>query len=160
MTATPQANVFVDGELNGLTPRNLRNVPLGSHTIRVTRQGYAPQDQTVVLTAEEPTATMTFTLQQGSTTPSAGASPPAGSTQAPAVRSVLVVLVESTPPGAIIRIDGRNLGPAPLTVRQLRPGTHTLELRMPGYKPWSQRLTVAAGDNRRVMATLERDNSR
>jgi hypothetical protein len=31
---------------------------------------------------------------------------------------------------------------------------------MPGYKPWSQRLTVAAGDNRRVTASLERDNTR
>jgi hypothetical protein len=42
----------------------------------------------------------------------------------------------------------------------MRPGTHTIELRMPGYKPWSQRLTVAAGDNRRVTASLERDNTR
>jgi len=32
---------------------------------------------------------------------------------------------------------------------------------MPGYKPWSQRLTVAAGrQTAGVMATLERDNSR
>jgi hypothetical protein len=31
---------------------------------------------------------------------------------------------------------------------------------MPGYKPWSQKLTVAAGDNRRVTASLERDNTR
>ncbi|MCU0249170.1 MAG: PEGA domain-containing protein [Vicinamibacterales bacterium] len=92
--------------------------------------------------------------------PSAGASPSSRAAKAPAVKSVLIVLVTSTPPGALIRIDGRDLGPTPLTVRQLRPGTHTLELRMPGYKPWSQKLTVAAGDNRRVTASLERDNTR
>jgi hypothetical protein len=154
VTATEQANVYVDGEREGMTPRSLSNVPLGSHTIRVTRPGYAPQEQTVVLTAEEPAASVSFTLRRGSAAPSAGG------TRAPAVKSVLTVFVNSTPPGALIRIDGRDLGPTPLTVRQLRPGTHTLELRMPGYKPWSQRLTVAAGDNRRVTAPLERDNTR
>jgi hypothetical protein len=155
VTSDRQANVFVDGEKSGMTPRNLNGVPLGSHTIRVTRPGYAPQEQTVVLTAEEPSARLTFTLRPGG-----GAAPPAGTANAPAVKSVLTVLIESTPPGARIRINGRDLGPTPLTVRQLRPGTHTLELRLSGYKPWSQRLTVAAGDKRRVTATLERDNIR
>ena len=131
-----------------MTPRNLDRVPLGSHTIRVTRPGYAQQDQTVVLTAEEPSARLAFTLRRGS------AAAPA------APISVLTVLIESTPPGARIRIDGRDLGPTPLTVRQLRPGAHALELRMPGYRLWSQRLTVAAGDSRLVMATLEREPAR
>jgi len=154
VTATEQANVFVDGERRGMTPRNLRNLPLGSHTIRVTRPGYEPQEQVIVLTAEEPTASLTFTLRRGSATPSAGG------TKAPAVRSVLTVVIESNPSGARIRIDGRDLAPTPLTVRQLRPGTHTLELRLPGYRTWTQRLTVAAGDNRRITATLERDSTR
>ena len=70
------------------------------------------------------------------------------------------MLIASTPSGARIRIDGRDLGPTPLTVRQLRPGTHTLELRMPGYRLWTERITVAAGDRRQITATLERDNSR
>jgi hypothetical protein len=160
VTATQQANVDLDGERKGMTPRSLKNLPLGSHTVRVTRPGYAPQEQTVVLTAEEPAAGLAFTLRPGSAAPSAAASPSSRAAKAPAVTSVLIVFIESTPPGALIRIDGRNLGPTPLTVRQMRPGTHTLELRMPGYKPWSQRLTVAAGDNRRVTASLERDNTR
>ena len=154
VTASQQANVFLDGQRQGMTPRNLRNVPLGRHTIRVTRPGYATQEQAVVITAEEPTASLDFTLRRSD------AAAPAGAAQAPAVRSVLVVVVESNPPGARIRIDGRDLAPAPLTVRQLRPGTHTLELRLAGYKTWTQRITVAAGDNRRIVATLERDTPR
>ncbi len=154
VTASRQANVYLDGERSGLTPRSLKNVPLGSHVIRVTRPGYAPQEQTVVLTADEPSATLSFTLRSGSGTP------PAGPAQAPAPKSVLTVFIESTPPGARIRIDGRDLAPTPLTVRQLRPGTHKLELRLPGYKTWSQTLTVAAGDARRITATLERDTAR
>jgi hypothetical protein len=160
VTATQQANVDLDGERKGMTPRSLKNLPLGSHTVRVTRPGYAPQEQTVVLTAEEPGAGVAFTLRWANAAPSAGASPSSRAAKAPAATSVLIVFVESTPPGALIRIDGRDLGPTPLTVRQLRPGTHALELRMPGFKPWSQRLTVAAGDNRRVTASLERDNTR
>jgi hypothetical protein len=154
VTATPQANVYVDGERRGMTPRSLKDVPMGSHTVRVTRPGYDTQQQTVVLTAKEPAASMAFTL-----TP-AGTAPQAGAPRAPAVKSVLTVVIESTPPGARIRIDGRDLAPTPLTVRQLRPGTHSIELRLAGYKVWSQRLTVAAGDNRRITATLERDNTR
>jgi len=138
----------VDGERRGMTPRNLDRVPLGSHIIRVTRPGYAQQEQTVVLTAEEPSARLAFTLRRGS----------AAAPTAP--RSVLTVLIESTPAGARISIDGRDLGPTPLMVRQLRPGTHTLEVRMPGYRLWSQRLTVAAGDSRKIMATLEREPAR
>ena len=161
ITASPQANIYLDGERRGMTPRNLNRVPLGSHTIRVTRPGYAQQEQTVVLTAEEPSARLAFTLRRGGA--AARLRPPRprpGPQRLRAVKSVLTVLIESTPPGARIRIDGRDLGPAPLTVRQLRPGTHTLELRMPGYRLWSQRLTVAAGDSRRVMATLEREPTR
>jgi hypothetical protein len=145
--------VYLDGVRRGLTPRSLRNVPLGSHVIRITRPGYEPQEQTVVLTAEEPSASLSFTLRRGSGQAAAGQ-------QAPAVRSVLTVFIDSTPQGARIRINGRELAPTPLMVRQLRPGTHTVELRLPGYKTWTQRLTVAAGDNRRITATLERDTTR
>jgi serine/threonine-protein kinase len=154
VTASQQANVFLDGQRQGMTPRNIRNVPLGRHTIRVTRPGYATHEETVVLTSEEPSAEMSFTLRR------AGASAQAGTAQAPAFKSVLVVIVESNPPGARIRIDGRDLAPTPLTIRQLRPGTHTLELRLPGYRTWTQRITVAAGDERRITATLERDAPR
>jgi serine/threonine-protein kinase len=154
VTASEQANVFLDGARQGMTPRTLRDLPMGRHTIRVTRPGYAPQEQAVALTAEEPAAVADFTLRRSDAAPSQSA------TQAPAVKSVLIVLIESAPPGARIRIDGRDLAPTPLTVRQLRPGTHTIELRLPGYKTWTQRLTVAAGDNRRIMATLERDTPR
>jgi serine/threonine-protein kinase len=154
VTASQQANVYLDGQRQGMTPRSLRNVPLGRHAVRVTRPGYSDEEQVIVLTAEEPAAALKFTLRR------AGAAPTAGAGQAPAVRSVLTVFIESTPPGARIRIDGRDLAPTPLTVRQLRPGTHTIELRLPGYRTWSQRITVAAGDNRRITATLERDNPR
>jgi hypothetical protein len=153
VTASQQANVYLDGVRSGLTPRSLRNVPLGSHVIRITRPGYEPQEQTVVLTAEEPSAALSFTLRRGTGRAAAGQ-------QAPAVRSVLTVFIDSIPQGARIRIDGRDLAATPLMVRQLRPGTHTLELRLPGYRPWTQRLTVAAGDDRRITATLERDTTR
>ncbi len=157
VTSSQQANVYVDGERRGMTPRNLSNVPMGSHTIRVTRPGFAPQEQTVVLTPEEPSARLAFTLSPAGA-PAAPTAP--GAAPAPAPRSVLTVLIASTPSGARIRIDGRDLGPTPLTVRQLRPGTHTLELRMPGYRLWTERITVAAGDRRQITAALERDNSR
>jgi hypothetical protein len=95
-----------------------------------------------------------FTLRPGGISAAPGAAP------APAIKSVLTVLIESTPPGARIRIDGRDLSVTPLTVRQMRPGTHKIELRLAGYRAWSTTITVAAGDNRRITASLERDHTR
>ena len=68
--------------------------------------------------------------------------------------------VETRPPGARVRVDGKDVGVSPMTITPLTPGTHRIEFRLPGYKPWSTTLTVAVGTRERVTASLERDNPR
>ena len=51
--------------------------------------------------------------------------------------------VASTPPGAAIFVDGEPAGLAtPATVPALPVGTHTVQLRLAGYEPWSQAVVV------------------
>ncbi|HWR98833.1 MAG TPA: PEGA domain-containing protein [Candidatus Methanoperedens sp.] len=51
--------------------------------------------------------------------------------------------VASTPPGAQILIDGEPTGLATAaTVPRLPVGTHTVQLRLEGYEPWSQAVVV------------------
>ena len=175
--ATPvSGNVFIDGMPQGLTPRNLRTVPLGTHTIRVTRPAYATQEQKVVLTAKEPSAVVEFTLRPGKASPAGSAPggsaastkptarPPVPPTAAGAPRSAPTPVVvapslsiETRPPGARVVVDGRDVGVTPLTLTPLGSGWHSVQLQLRGYRVWSSTVSVAAGQRRRIAASLERE---
>jgi len=169
--ATPlEANVYLDGVKSGLTPRNLRNVPVGTHTIRVTRPGYASEERQVVLTADQSTVRVEFALSPARSPrgEAAGGRLPAGTAVrlagTPGARAGEAgrqsLVVESRPPGARVRVDGVDVGTAPVTVSPVTSGKHKLEVQLPGYRLWTETLTVAAGRARQVTATLERNDRR
>ena len=168
--------MFIDGERQGLTPRNLRSLPFGSHTVRVTRPRYASQERVVTLSAEQPSVLAEFTLRPGTASPAGTAAggpavrtkptprppvPPKPAGAPPAAPTPVVVAtslsIETRPPGARVRVDGRDVGVTPLTVSPLSPGSHRLELQLPGYRLWSSTLTLTAGQRRRLTASLERE---
>ncbi|MBI4956798.1 MAG: PEGA domain-containing protein [Myxococcales bacterium] len=47
-------------------------------------------------------------------------------------RGVQQITITSTPPGAVLAVDGRDYGPGPWT-GELPPGTHILDMKLPGY---------------------------
>jgi hypothetical protein len=51
----------------------------------------------------------------------------------------------SSPSGAEIYLDSQYKGTTPSTIAGLIPGSHTLELRLKGYKSWKGAVTVPAG---------------
>ena len=55
-------------------------------------------------------------------------SPPAADPRVPALGQLVVF---TDPPGAEVIIDGAALGPAPLTARDLLPGTHLVQVSWP-----------------------------
>ncbi len=65
------------------------------------------------------------------------------------------VNVTSTPDGADVYVDGQFYGNAPATVK-LKPGKHTIAVKMAGYKGWSRELTTDAGSDARLSAGLEK----
>jgi hypothetical protein len=60
---------------------------------------------------------------------------------------------DSTPDGADIVIDGNLLGNTHSTLH-LTPGRHDIEIRMAGYRPWSQRMVVDPESHQSVRVTL------
>ena len=48
------ARVVLDGEAVGVTPLTVRSLTIGSHALRVTRDGYAPEERRVIITAAQP----------------------------------------------------------------------------------------------------------
>lgn len=66
--------------------------------------------------------------------------------------------VRSEPEGALATLDGRPLGPTPATAANLPPGTHYLQVTMPGYRPSALAVKVRAS-HRSVSVRLTEDPS-
>jgi hypothetical protein len=49
-------------------------------------------------------------------------------------------------PWAEVSLDGRPLGTTPLKPLSLPPGTHTVRLQHPSYRPLQKRVNVRAGE--------------
>ena len=164
--STPSnADVVVEGEPRGVTPRTLRGLPYGTYTVRVTRPGYVGQERQVTLDARHRDVPVNFTLARvkAAATPA----PPPGK---PAAREATVnptavvvatsISIETRPPGVRVRLDGKDVGVSPMTISPVTPGSHRVDLSLPGYKRWSTTVTVVVGTRERVTASLERDTPR
>jgi PEGA domain-containing protein len=86
----------------------------------------------------------------------ATAAAPAAAAATPATEPDLEsVLIKSTPDAADITVDGKFLGNTPSTVR-LKAGDHDIKIEKAGFKAWQRTMTIAAGGNANVDATLEK----
>jgi len=65
------------------------------------------------------------------------------------------VTVNSVPAGAEITVDGAFVGNAPATLK-LPVGKHTVKVTIAGYKDWTRDLSILAGSEVTVNATLEK----
>jgi hypothetical protein len=70
---------------------------------------------------------------------------PATPAAAPAASTTLAsIVVESTPPGADIEIDGAFVGSTPSTV-PLAPGSHGVSVKKKGFVDWNRNVNVTGG---------------
>ena len=140
----------MNGVASGVTPLVLRNLPVGSYTIRITLPGFAPSDHRVVLAADREAQSVEVDLQEGA----APATP--ASQSAPSHAPLGALVVESRPAGATVYFNNKSLGQTPLAVTDLPVGSGTVRLELAGYRSWSSTVQVTAGTRERVAASLER----
>jgi serine/threonine protein kinase len=151
--STPSgAVVAVDGTARGTTPLTLRDVALGTRTIVLSRPGYVPSERRVTLTADRPSRSLDVQL--------AAISAPASSRTTsretrPASATTGSLNVDSRPAGSSVTINGQVAGSTPLTIESVAPGTITIRIEKPGYRPWTETIQLKAGERRRVAASLE-----
>jgi hypothetical protein len=76
------------------------------------------------------------------------------SSSEPPVRATLIV--ESTPPGATVKIDGVELpDPTPVSFKTLPGARHDIEVDLPKYRPWHQAIVIpSSGGDVKVPAIL------
>ena len=140
--------MLVNGTSRGRTPLALRELALGSYTIRIARSGYTPEERTLQITARRPTASATVNLRRVA---SAASSSDAGTVgQGPGELNV-----QSRPAGARVFVNERLAGSTPLAISDLPAGSATVRIEMDGYQPWVTTVRIGAGEQTKVAASLE-----
>ena len=152
------AGVTIDGRWRGRTPVTVRDLPLRRHQVRVVQPGFQPATESVSLSGDTPERTVTLRLQQAARTARQGRGSGTNTAAPPPAASVFTgsVFVDSRPRGARVSIDGRAVGVTPVSVPEVRIGTHVVRLELPDHRIWSTTTTVTAGQEQRVTGSLER----
>jgi formylglycine-generating enzyme required for sulfatase activity len=98
------------------------NVSAGHHPVEINVPGYLPWSGEIEIQGEGRAQTLAPTLLPNSA----------------------IVNVSSTPAGAALLLRGIAAGTTPFS-RELPAGSYALELRMPGFRPWTTDVLVKAG---------------
>ncbi|MEP6866793.1 MAG: PEGA domain-containing protein, partial [Deltaproteobacteria bacterium] len=132
----PDGEVYIDGNKNpDNTPTVIQNVIEGLHVIEVRKAPALPWKQTVQVTAGQQTkvrAELQATLNGG----------------------VGVVRVLSDQAGARAFIDGTDMGPVPVDIKDVKAGEHIVQVKAPGMQAGEKKVTVAAGSSQIVKFDL------
>ncbi|MEM9072870.1 MAG: PEGA domain-containing protein [Myxococcota bacterium] len=137
----PGAAIWIDGERRSeRTPATLSNLPVGTYEVKFTAEGYVPLVRSVELTESEPSLEVSGALAR------------------PSAAHFGVVQLRSTPAGATVLLDGREVeGNTPVTIGEVEPGTeHTLVVTLEGYETVTQTIIVEAGQVESLELPLER----
>jgi len=127
------ANIYIDGEYKGTTETwgKSFSMPVGDHTIKLTKSGYNDWETTKYVYADEDIdVSATLTPQPGS------------------------ISISSAPAGAKIYLDGAYKGTTPKTISDVSVGYHTIELNKEGYQSWSTSVYVTSGGTETVSVSM------
>jgi len=123
------ADVYMDGQKwKDQTPTLIADVEEGPHVVEVRKEPAMPWKQTVTVKAGQ-TAKVHAELQSTIGGP--------GGT----------VRVISNTPNAKVFLDGTEIGPPPVDIKDIKPGEHVIEVTATGFMPKKKRVTVSAGSS-------------
>ena len=107
----PGARLDVDGKTVGTTPKKIRALFVGAHKYTMNKNGTT-------------TRSGTFSVREGATV-----------TVEESLSKMPDIAVRCDPAGADVLLDGRKMGSSPTVLKEVAPGTHTVECMLAGYAP-------------------------
>jgi len=132
----PDAEVYIDGNKHpDNTPAMIANVIEGPHVVEVRKAPALPWKQTIQVTANNSTkvrADLQATMHGG----------------------VGVVRVLSDAQGARAFLDGTDMGPVPVDIKDVKAGDHIVQVKAPGMATGEKTVKVAAGSSQIVKFDL------
>ena len=139
ITSRPgEADVFVDGKKRDERTNAEFRLSPGYHVIRVEKAGAGSAEQSVLIEADQ-LQQFTFTLRPGDP-----------------VRGTMVV--KTTPPGAVIVLNGRDRRGTTPSELELPPGAYGLRLSLDGHQAVEREVEVSRQETQTVEMTLQPQN--
>ncbi len=130
------AEVYIDGNKHpDNTPAVINNVIEGIHVVEVRKPPGLPWKQTITVTASQQTkvrAELAAMMAGG----------------------VGVVRVLSDAQGARAYIDGTDMGPVPVDIKDIKAGEHIIQVKAPGFQGGEKKVAVTAGGSQIVKFDL------
>jgi hypothetical protein len=137
----PDAEVYIDGNKHpDNTPAVINNVIEGLHVIEVRKAPGLPWKQTVEVKASQQTKVRAELL--GGMTGGVG-----------------VVRVLSDAKDAHAFLDGTDMGPVPVDIKDIKAGPHIIQVKAPGMTTGERQVIVAAGQSKTEKFDLNADLS-
>jgi hypothetical protein len=142
------ATVKISGLVYGATPLQPRPIPAGAHEVELMKAGYLPA--TVSVTA---LAGIVTDVEVELEPDPAGAGQPEGKAKV-LVRTMGSLELTGDLDAAVVVVDGK-----PVEHRDgglaLAPGSHVIDVRVPGKDPWRRRVVIAGGTASALTPDLE-----
>jgi membrane-bound lytic murein transglycosylase B len=129
-TSPSGASLTIDGQNKGQTPTTGMSVNSGTHHIVVEKNGYLRTEQDISLGPGEKKS-LVVTLEKKS------------------VDSAEMNII-TTPDKAYVFVDDDRKGTTPLTLKNITPGEHSLNISKAGYENRDERINIADGEKKIV----------
>lgn len=135
------AEIYIDGNKHpDTTPAVINNVIEGIHVI-VVKHAPSPDFKATIQVVAQQTVKVRAELEGGM------------------VGGVGVVRVMSDQPGARAFLDGTDMGPVPVDVKDVKAGDHIVQVKAPGFQTGEKKVTVASGGSQIVKFDLNAEAS-
>jgi hypothetical protein len=165
VTSSPSgADIYIDNVYKGLSPAVFGNVPNGNHVVLVKLDGYQDLTKSITVTADNQTChaalyqktTGTTTTYSPGQTLTANPGSPTPTAPAQAVVGYGSLSITTSPPGALVYVDGSMMGVTPTTIPMLAEGPHSVTLAMDGYQDLKTTITINAGTTAEYITGLSK----
>ncbi len=148
ITSSPSgANIYIDNVYKGISPATFPDVPNGNHVVLMRLEGYPDLTKSVTVIGDSQTLHGVLSQQTAYpvTSPSRGQTVSPSTTTPAQVTGYGSLSVTTSPPGALVYVDGIMKGVSPTTIPMLSEGPHSLTLVMDGYQDLKTTITITAG---------------
>ncbi len=135
------AEIYIDGNKHpDTTPAVINNVIEGIHVI-VVKKAPSPDFKATIQVVAQQTVKVRAELEGGM------------------VNGVGVVRVMSDAPGARAFLDGTDMGPVPVDIKDVKAGDHIVQVKAAGFQTGEKKVTVASGGSQIVKFDLNAEAS-
>ncbi|MBI4666574.1 MAG: serine/threonine protein kinase [Nitrospinae bacterium] len=139
VTAIPWANIYVNGQDMGVTPRTLEKIPEGKAEVRLVNPAYRPYKTTVSVRKDD-RAEVGHIFTEAEEIGGGERGTKEGSEEG----AYGSLKVSSTPPG-IVFVDGKLYGRTPVSVNDIPAGTHNLVIKRAGMPDHKRKVEITPG---------------